>query len=147
MPLSTLISSFRSKARRYRSQSLRRLLLLWMLARRLVHRMVMRATHFGGWVWLAAGSLIGFEAFDIIFGTFALAPELLPLVILGLALTWYFRGRVRKAWSRARAYRRLKRMKQSAKPLSLTRIAPFLWPSARNQGGLDLSRLSGPDSH
>ena len=78
MPLSTLISSFRSKTRRYRSQSLRRLLLLWMLARRLVHRMVMRATHLGGWVWLAAGSLIGFEAFDIIFGTFALAPRATP---------------------------------------------------------------------
>jgi hypothetical protein len=71
----------------------------------------MRATLFGGWVWCAAGSLVGFEAFDILFGTFALAPELLPIVILGLALTWYFRGRVRRFSTCARAYRRLRRIR------------------------------------
>jgi hypothetical protein len=146
MSISTLFSSFRNKRRRYRSQSLRRLVLLWRLGRRHVCRVAMRATLFGGWVWFAAGSLIGFEAFDIIFGTFALAPELLPFVILGLALTWYFRGRVRRALARARAHRRIRRMKQAAKPASRARIATFIGRSAWSQGGPESDRLSGPES-
>ncbi len=111
MSRTTLLSSLRNKPPRYRSPTPRRLGLLWRLARRLSRRVAMRATLFGGWVWFAAGSLIGFEAFDIIFGTFALAPELLPVVILGLALTWYFRGQVRRVSTRARAYRRLRRIR------------------------------------
>lgn len=109
----TLFSSLplRSKPPRYRWPARRRLGLLWRLARRLSCRVAMRATLFGGWVGFAAGSLIGFEAFDIVFGTFALAPELLPLVILGLALTWYFRGQFRRFSTRARAYRRLRRLR------------------------------------
>ena len=110
MPRNTLFPSLRNKPPRYRSPVLRRLGLLWRLVRRASRRMAVRATLFGGWVWFAAGSLIGFEAFDIVFGTFALAPELLPLVILGLALTWYFRGQVRRVSTRARAYRRLRRI-------------------------------------
>jgi hypothetical protein len=110
MSLDTLFSSHRAKAPRYRSPALRRLGLLCRLARRISRRLAMRATLFGGWVWFAAGSLVGFEAFDIIFGTFALAPELIPIVILGLALTWYFRGQVQRVSTRARAYRRLRRL-------------------------------------
>lgn len=109
MPLNALLPS-RNKLPRDRSPALRRVALLWRRARRAFRHAAMRVTLFGGWVWFAAGSLIGFEAFDIVFGTFALAPELLPFVIVSLALTWYFRDRVRRAWTRARAYRRRRRM-------------------------------------
>ncbi|WP_268765154.1 hypothetical protein [Leifsonia sp. Root112D2] len=34
--------------------------------------------------------------FDIIFGAFILAPELLPLVIVALASIWYVRDRIRR---------------------------------------------------
>jgi hypothetical protein len=76
-------------------------------------RRVLRRTHqsltlFSGWTWIAAGSLIGFEMLDLVFGTFVLAPELVPLVILCLALVWYFRRRLRRAWSRLRARIRLR---------------------------------------
>lgn len=111
MSPNTPLSSRRSKPPRNRSPALRRLGLLWGRVRRLCRRVAMRATLFGGWVWFAAGSLVGFEAFDILFGTFALAPELLPIVILGLALTGYFRGQVRRWSTRARAYRRLRRLR------------------------------------
>ncbi|GAA4156039.1 hypothetical protein GCM10022286_05880 [Gryllotalpicola daejeonensis] len=69
-----------------------------------IHR---RLTLFSGWTWIAAGSLIGFEALELVFGTFVLVPELLPLVILCLALAWYFRRHIRRLWSHARARRRL----------------------------------------
>lgn len=109
MPLNALLSS-RNKLPRDRSPALRRVGLLWRRARRAFRHAAMRVTLFGGWVWFAAGSLIGFEAFDILFGTFAFAPELLPLVIVGLALIWYCRGRVRRASTRARARTRLRRL-------------------------------------
>ncbi len=50
----------------------------------------------GGWTWVAAASLVGFETFDFLFGAFVLAPEFLPLVIIALALIWYFRDRIRR---------------------------------------------------
>jgi hypothetical protein len=49
---------------------------------------------FGGWTWVAAGSLLGFEMLDVVLGSFLLAPELLPLVILALAIVWLFRERL-----------------------------------------------------
>ncbi len=67
---------------------------------------------FTGWTWVAAGSLVGFEMLDLIFGTFLFAPELLPLLILGLALVWYFRDRLRRSWRRARARIRLARLRR-----------------------------------
>ncbi|MFC4241819.1 hypothetical protein ACFOYW_00420 [Gryllotalpicola reticulitermitis] len=70
----------------------------------------MQLTLFSGWTWIAAGSLIGFEMFDVIFGAFLLAPELIPAVILTLALTWYFRRTLHRAWRRGRARWRLARM-------------------------------------
>lgn len=70
-----------------------------------------RLTVFSGWTWVAAGSLVGFEMLDVIFGTFALAPELLPLVILCLALAWLFRRRLRRAWARLRARLRVLRIR------------------------------------
>jgi len=103
----------RSKSPRYRSLPQRHLRLLWNLACRLVRRLAIRATLVGGWAWLAAGSLIGFEAFEIIFGAVALAPELLPFIILSLALTWWLRRHARWIRARARAYRRLRRIKHN----------------------------------
>ena len=110
MSSNTLFSSNCHKHRRSRPPALRRVKLLRLRTCRAARRLGMRVTLFGGWVWFAAGSLIGFEAFDILFGTFALAPEMLPLVIFGLAMTWYFRGHLRRTWTRARAYRRLRRI-------------------------------------
>jgi len=77
--------------------------------RRTLHRLNTRAVLFSGWTWIAAGSLIGFEAFDLVFGAIAFAPELLPVVVLALALAWLFRERLRRAWRRLRVYRRLRR--------------------------------------
>ncbi|GGC81480.1 hypothetical protein GCM10011512_05210 [Tersicoccus solisilvae] len=110
--LSFLPSPPPNKPPRYRSPALRLLGLQRLRARRLYRRVAVRVTLFGGWVWFAAGSLIGFEAFEILFGSFALAPECLPVVILGLALTWYFRSHLRRSWRRIRAYRRIKRMRR-----------------------------------
>lgn len=75
-------------------------------------RLHTRATLFSGWTWVAAASLIGFEALDIVFGAFILAPELLPLVIVGLALAWLFRERLRRARARLRARLRLARLRR-----------------------------------
>jgi hypothetical protein len=80
---------------------------------RAFQRITRRLILFSGWTWVAAGSLIGFEALDVVFGAFALAPELLPLVILCLALAWLFRRRLRRAWSRMRARIRLSRLSRS----------------------------------
>jgi len=67
-----------------------------------------------GWTWVAAGSLVGFELLDLLFGSFLYAPELLPLVILALALAWYFRERVRTAAERIRWGMRLARFRRRA---------------------------------
>ncbi len=83
-------------------------------ARRLRERSTTRLILFSGWTWVAAGSLVGFEMLDLLFGTFVLAPELLPLAILALACVWYFRTRLRRAWSRARARLRLARVNRRA---------------------------------
>lgn len=76
-------------------------------------RLHARATLFSGWTWVAAASLIGFETLDIVFGAMILAPELLPLVIVGLALTWLFRERLRRAIIRLRARWRLGRLRRA----------------------------------
>lgn len=75
-------------------------------------RLYMRATLFSGWTWVAAASLIGFETLDIVFGAMILAPELLPLVIVGLALAWLLRERMRRVIVRIRARWRLNRLRR-----------------------------------
>jgi len=75
-------------------------------------RLHTRATLFRGWTWVAAGSLIGFEMLDVVFGAFILAPELLPLAILGLALVWLFRDRLRRARVSLRVRVRLARVRR-----------------------------------
>jgi len=67
-----------------------------------------------GWTWVAAGSLVGFELLDLLFGSFLYAPELLPLVILALALVWYFRERLRAGAERIRWRIRLSRFRRRA---------------------------------
>jgi len=63
--------------------------------RRLRYRIGRRMTVFSGWVWVAAISFVGVEMFDIVFGAFLLAPEFLPVVLIGLAVAWYFREALR----------------------------------------------------
>ncbi|RDV43469.1 hypothetical protein DOE76_17515 [Leifsonia sp. ku-ls] len=84
--------------------------------RLIFRRLHTQATLFSGWTWVAAASLIGFEALDIVFGAFILAPELLPLVIVGLALAWLFRERLRRARTCLRARLRLARLRRRMTP-------------------------------
>jgi hypothetical protein len=74
-------------------------------ARRFARGVIVRLTLLGGWTWIAAISLVGFETFDVLFLSFALAPEFLPLVIVGLAVIWFLRERIRAVWSRVRLRR------------------------------------------
>jgi len=67
--------------------------------RRVARRSNQQLILFGGWTWVAALSLIGFETFDILFLSFALAPEFIPLVIILLAIIWFLRERLRAVWS------------------------------------------------
>lgn len=71
-----------------------------------------RLTLFSGWTWVAAGSLVGFEMLEIIFGGFILAPELLPLAILTLAILWLFRERIQTLRKRAYVRRRARRARR-----------------------------------
>lgn len=73
------------------------------------------ATHerlqmFGGWTILAAGSLVGIEALEIIFGFTVVAPEFVPLVLLTLAIAWLFRKHLRRVRVRLGARYRLRRI-------------------------------------
>ncbi|MCL2794255.1 MAG: hypothetical protein FWD85_02990 [Microbacteriaceae bacterium] len=93
------------------SPPLARIAATWTVVRRASAQTRQSLTLFTGWAWIAAGSLVGFEMLDIIFGTAVLVPELLPLVILTLALAWFCRQRVRRGWSRLRARVRLHRLR------------------------------------
>lgn len=64
-------------------------------ARRRWRSLLIHLTLFSGWTWVAAGSLIGFEMLEIVFGAFILAPEFLPLAVLALACVWFIRERIR----------------------------------------------------
>lgn len=48
---------------------------------------------FSGWIWLAAGSLVGFEVLDLVLASLGFAPEMVPMVLLALALVWWLRER------------------------------------------------------
>lgn len=56
---------------------------------------------------MAAFSFIGIEMFEVVFGTFLLAPELLPLALLGFAAAWYFREQLAAVRRRLRIAVRL----------------------------------------
>jgi hypothetical protein len=69
-----------------------------------------------GWVWVAAASLVGFEMFEVVVGTFLLAPELLPVVLIGLASAWYFRAALRRTTRWVRVRLRLARLHRRDRP-------------------------------
>ena len=79
-----------------RSRAWREVRLLRARCRLARWRVTRRLTLFSGWVWVAAISLVGFEAFEVIFGAFLLTPEFLPLVLVAFALAWVFRERLRR---------------------------------------------------
>jgi hypothetical protein len=58
-----------------------------------------------GWVYAAALSLVGIEVFEMLLGVTALAPEILPIVLVVLAVIYFTRHRIRAAWQ-ARPTRR-----------------------------------------
>ncbi len=97
---------------RRRSRPRRLFALVRARCRRLHRRSVARLVLFSGWTWVAAGSFVGFEMLEIIFGAFILAPELLPIVLIVLASAWYFRARLRRSWTYARARMRLARLRR-----------------------------------
>ncbi len=45
-------------------------------------------------IWVAAGSLVGFEMLDVALAGAALVPEVAPLLLLSLAILWWARSRV-----------------------------------------------------
>lgn len=64
-------------------------------------------------IYLAAGALIGFEVLEVLFGAFVLAPELLPVLILSLAVHWYLREHLRRAARLARLWLRRARRRRA----------------------------------
>ncbi|HVX06573.1 hypothetical protein [Humibacter sp.] len=77
--------------------------------RRDVNRTRSRLLLFSGWVWVAAGSLVGFEMLEILVGGLIAVPEVLPVVLIALAFAWYFRRGIRRMWWRASAWWRRRR--------------------------------------
>lgn len=84
-----------------RSRTLRLTRLCALVARRSIHRLHLRLSLFSGWIWVAAASLIGFEALEILLGAFITAPELLPLALLALAAIWVLRRTLTRRRRRA----------------------------------------------
>lgn len=58
------------------------------------------------WIYLAATGLIGFEGLEVLFGTFLMAPEFVPLVLLALALVWAAKHHGRRVGRLTRLYAR-----------------------------------------
>jgi len=69
------------------------------------------------WMILGAAAVVGFEGLEALLGTFLMAPELLPLMLLALAVYWVFRERIVRRLSRVRrrwrAHRRLRRIRRT----------------------------------
>ena len=47
------------------------------------------------WIYLAAGALLGFEGLEALLGAMLIAPELVPPVLLALAVVWTAKRRGR----------------------------------------------------
>lgn len=84
--------------------------------RQLLHTVTEKLWLFSGWTWVAAGSLVGFEVFEIIFTSFALAPELLPVVLVVMALAYVWRERLASFRQHLRIRRRAARVARHAAP-------------------------------
>jgi len=83
---------------------------------------------FNTWMILGAAAVVGFEGLEALLGTFLMAPELLPFMLLALAVYWVFRERIvggtRRLRRRARAYRRLRRLRKAAREAVVAQHAP-----------------------
>lgn len=73
-----------------------------LLLRRRLRRSTLLLWRFSTWVWLAAGALVGFEVLELVLTGLLAAPELVPLLLLVLALIWLFRRGIRRAALRLR---------------------------------------------
>jgi hypothetical protein len=86
-------------------------------ARRRFMRWTLPLWRVNTWMLLAAAALVGFEGLELLLGMFLLAPEVLPLVLLALAVYGACRkhaGRgIRRLRTRMRASRRLRRIRGS----------------------------------
>ena len=91
MPIRHLIRLVRRRVR----LAILRLRTRWRRATRFLWR-------FTGWVWVAAGSLVGFEALELILTGLLAAPEFVPIVLFVLAAAWFFRAGIRRLWVAAR---------------------------------------------
>ncbi len=58
-------------------------------------------------IWLAASALVGFEALEVLLGGMILMPELVPLLLVGLAAAWLVRSGSQRAVRVARLQARL----------------------------------------
>jgi len=83
-----------------RNRLYRRARLASLVTRRGLHRLRTRLLLFSGWIWVAAGSLVGFEMLEILLGGLIAVPEALPIVLLALAFAWYFRRGILRLWRR-----------------------------------------------
>jgi len=88
-----------------------RVLRLWRVrARRRLQLWAAPLWRLNTWMLLATAALIGFEGLEVLLGTFLMAPELLPVALLALAVFWACRegvGRgIHRLLSRVRALRR-----------------------------------------
>ena len=63
------------------------------------------------WIYLAAGALLGFEGLEALLGTMLIAPELVPLVLLALAVVWTAKRRGRWFLRRIALARRRRRIR------------------------------------
>jgi len=62
--------------------------------RRRIARLTAPLWRLATWVFLAAGALVGFEVLEALLGGLVLAPEIVPIVLLCLALVWLVRERL-----------------------------------------------------
>ena len=104
-------SRFHRRSLQHRPRQLRLLRLHALRMRVRVSNAILRsAVRMDVWIYLAAAALVGFEGLEVLFGALLLAPELVPFVLLTLALIWTMKkhGRwIRRRIALARRRRRL----------------------------------------
>ncbi|HXR43395.1 MAG TPA: hypothetical protein VN759_01225 [Pseudolysinimonas sp.] len=84
------------------TRTVRRLRLAFFRLRARCRRRTRSLWRFTGWVWVAAGSLVGFEALELILTGLLAAPEFVPLVLIVLAAAWFFRAGLGRLWTAVR---------------------------------------------
>ncbi|MGX1933810.1 hypothetical protein [Microbacterium resistens] len=71
-------------------------------SRRLRHLLLVPLVRGSTAVYFAATALVGFEGVEVIFGTFLLAPEFVPVALGVLAMIWLLRSRADRVRRRLR---------------------------------------------